>query len=139
MKEEELEVIKYLNDNFKLNLKDTSENQFKDYDAFNDNYIVEIKCRKDYYETKLIEAYKLTKNYHLAQIQSKFFLYVVKDIKGYSIFNITENICEILKLPFELKKIVHTTEFNNGKYINKIIINLPNRFNKLNTFKKKEP
>ena len=131
MRLEELEVINYLNDNFKLRLKTTSENSLADYDAYNNDYIVEIKCRNDYYNTKLIEVYKLTKNYQLAQLQRKKFLYVVKDKKGYSVFNITENICDILKLPFELKKMKHTTEFESGKWISKIIINLPNKFNKL--------
>ena len=131
MRLEELEVINYLNDNFKLRLKTTSENIVADYDAYNNDYIVEIKCRNDYYNTKLIEVYKLTKNYQVAQLQRKKFLYVVKDAKGYSVFNITDDIRDILKLPFELKKMQHTTEFESKKWISKIIINLPNRFNKL--------
>jgi len=131
MIQQELEVINYLNNQFKLNLKNTTKDEFKSYDAFNDNYIVEIKCRNDYYETKLIEVYKLTKNYQIAQLENKMFLYVVKDIKGYSVFNITENICDILKLPFELKEMKHTTEFKSGKWISKIIVNLPAKYNKI--------
>ena len=53
MKLKELEVINYLNDNFKLRLKSTNENKVCDYDAYNNDYIVEIKCRNDYYNTKL--------------------------------------------------------------------------------------
>lgn len=135
MKKEELEVINYLNNQFKLNLKDTREDKFKSYDAYNDNYIVEIKCRKDYYETKLIEVYKMTNNYQLAQLENKKFLYVVKDIKGYSVFNISENICDIIKLNAELKLLNHTTEFKqeeeNDRKIYKLIINLPTKYNKL--------
>ena len=131
MIKEELKVINYLNNQFKLNLKDTTKDKFKPYDAYNDNYIIEIKCRKDYYETKLIEVYKMTNNYQLAQLENKKFLYVVKDVKGYSLFNISENICDILKLPLELKSMKHTTEFKSGKWVSKIIINLPTKYNKL--------
>lgn len=123
MKNKERGVIKYLN--YKgLKLKE-SFNQYNPYDAYDNNYIVEIKVRETYYEDKMLEAYKLFANYQQAQLSNKYFLYVVKDPRGTWIYNISKLIDTIISSEPVKIKCPAQTEFSNNKKIFKICYLLP--------------
>jgi hypothetical protein len=95
------------------------------YDAFDVNYIVEIKNRRKYYSDKIIEAMKLFTNYQESQIKGKTFLYVVTDKKGVWVFNISKNIASIVETPVKAFRCPKTTDFENNSKINKYSYILP--------------
>ena len=55
----EKELLEVLNDEFKLELKSTCEETFCRFDADNDTYMAELKCRRAHYNTQMIEYDKL--------------------------------------------------------------------------------
>ena len=100
------------------------KDEFSSYDAYDDNYIVEIKNRRKYYKEKLIECSKLFVNYQKSILENKRFLYVVTDENGVWVYSITKHIDTIinqkpLKLPCPSK-----TDFKNGVVINKFCYTL---------------
>lgn len=100
-------------------------NRFNDYDASDDNYIVEIKNRESYYKDKMIEAMKLYKNYQASQLSVKQFLYVVTDDKGVWVFNISKNMKAIVVMPVKGMDCPRTTDFSNNDKIVKYSYVLP--------------
>lgn len=100
-------------------------NQFSDFDAQDDNYIVEIKNRRKYYKEKLIEAVKLYKNYQNAQLLNKKFLYVVTDDKGFYVYNISNHINLIIHLPIKAIMCPVSTDFDKNHKITKLSYVLP--------------
>ena len=123
----EQETIDLMNQRFDLNLF-LSIYEFNDYDAENDNYIVEIKNRRDFYDEKMIECVKLFKNYQNAQLKNKSFLYVVTDKEGIHIFNITKNISSIVESKIFKTNQPKTTDFNKNKKIVKYVYFLERKF-----------
>ena len=111
-------TVKFINDKVGTELVLKSD-EFSSYDAEDINYIVEIKNRRKYYPTKLIEASKLFSNYQKSQIKGKSFLYVVTDDKGFYVFNITKNMKNIVNvLPIPLDCPI-TTDFSTNIIIKK--------------------
>ena len=101
------------------------KDQFSDYDAEDSNYIVEIKNRRKYYPDKMIEASKLYKNERHAQIYGKKFLYVVTDPKGFYVYNVTNLMAQIVRLPMMALKCPKTTDFIKKDYLEKWSYILP--------------
>jgi len=123
-------TIEYINKKVKLNLK-KSLDKFNDYDAENENYIVEIKNRRKYYKEKLIEALKLYKNYRNAQNKNKTFLYVVTDEKGVYVYNVSKNIEMIINnKPIRTMQPM-TTDFDRTRKILKYCYYLPESLSKI--------
>ena len=50
-----------------------SKETYSSYDAYDGNYLVEIKNRRKYYSDKLIECSKLFVNYQKAILENKRF------------------------------------------------------------------
>jgi len=119
----EQETIDTLNKEYKLNLKKSTD-KYSYFDAEDKNYIVEIKNRKNYYKTKLLEALKLFSNYQQSKIKKKQFIYVVTDEEGIHIFNISKNIEEIIKTPPVPVDCPRTTDFENNDKIKKYCYNI---------------
>ena len=94
------------------------------YDAEDDLHIVEIKNRRSYYPTKMIEAMKLFSNYQKAQLKKKHFIYVVTDEKGLYTFNISKHIDTIIASGIVKKEQPSKTDFKGGKTIFKFYYNL---------------
>ena len=113
-------TIDLINEKFNLKLI-LVDFEFCDYDAEDENYIVEIKNRKEFYQDKLIECVKLFKNYQNSQIKEKQFLYIVTDEQGVYIFNITKNIETITSSKVYKTLQPETTEFKKTKKINKFV------------------
>ena len=122
-------TIELINKQFKTNLI-LVDYQFCDFDAEDENYIVEIKNRKEFYQDKLIECVKLFKNYQNSQIKNKDFLYIVTDEKGVYVFNISKNIDEITSTKMYNTIQPETTEFNSSKQINKFVYFLDTKLSK---------
>jgi len=119
----EASTVWLLNNNYGLDLKLSKD--FCSYDAEDSRYIVEIKNRRKYYDTKLVEAMKLYTNYQKSQLKGKDFLYVVTDEKGVFIYNITKEIKNIVRLNAKVMKQPASTDFSSSKWINKCIYELP--------------
>ena len=122
-------TIELINKQFKTNLI-LVDYQFCDFDAEDENYIVEVKNRKEFYQDKLIECVKLFKNYQNSQIKNKDFLYIVTDEKGVYVFNISKNINEITSTKMYKTIQPETTEFNSSKQINKFVYFLNTKLSK---------
>jgi len=125
----EQSTIDFLNSKVGTKLSLVSD-KYSSYDASDDNYIVEIKNRRNYYRDKLIEAMKLYKNYQASQLSNKQFLYVVTDEKGVWVFNISKNIKAVVKMPIKGIKCPKTTDFNSNDKIIKYSYVLPELMSK---------
>lgn len=101
------------------------KDEFSSYDAYDENYIVEVKNRRKYYRDKMIEAMKLFSNYQKAQISGKHFLYVVTDDNGVWVYNITTNIETILKSTLIALSCPMSTDFSSKSKIIKYSYALP--------------
>tara|TARA_R110000824_G_scaffold41522_2_gene123476 strand:+ start:3960 stop:4361 length:402 start_codon:yes stop_codon:yes gene_type:complete len=113
-----------LNSLFDLKLK-KAKGKFCSYDAEDSKHIVEIKNRRSYYPTKMIEASKLFTNFQKAQKLNKYFIYVVTDKKGLFIFNISNRIDDIIALGIQKSEQPSSTDFNIRTPIYKYYYNLP--------------
>ena len=63
------------------------------FDSYDDNYVIELKCRRTHYDTQLIEHRKYIRNKKTADESGKEFLYAVSTPEGEYIFNISQ-LCE---------------------------------------------
>ena len=120
----ELSTIEHINrlSGTKLTLV---KGQFCIYDAEDNNYIVEIKNRRKYYPTKLIEAKKLYSNFQASELAGKKFLYVVTDDRGVYVYNISNHMTQIVNLPMKAIQCPRTTDFNKNDKITKYSYELP--------------
>lgn len=121
---DEKTTIETLNNNFGTKLF-PAEDQYNSYDAEDDNYIVEVKTRYDYYKDKLIEAVKLYSNFQKAEIKGKQFLYVLTDPKGFYVYNITKLMTQIVEFKVMPIRCEATTKFNNQNKVIKYSYVLP--------------
>ena len=119
----EQSVVDIINKNFNTSFKLVSD-KYNSYDAEEDRYILEIKNRRSYYSTKIIEIYKMVANYRKSQLIDKIFLYAVSDDKGIYVFNINKNIDEIIKLKVTKKQQPVNTDFGSDKKIIKLTYEL---------------
>tara|TARA_R100000544_G_C2226677_1_gene61245 strand:- start:1111 stop:1500 length:390 start_codon:yes stop_codon:yes gene_type:complete len=120
----ELSTIEHINKSSGTKLT-LVKGQFCTYDAEDSNYIVEVKNRRKYYSTKLIEAKKLYNNFQASQIKGKKFLYVVTDDKGFYVYNISNHMTQIVNLPMKALQCPRSTDFNNNNKITKYSYELP--------------
>lgn len=119
----EQDVLNIINKKFKTSFKLVSD-EYSSYDAEEDRYILEIKNRRAYYPTKIIEIYKMVANYQKSQLLDKVFLYAVSDEKGIYVFNINKNIDDIVNLSVTKKHQPVNTDFGSDKKIIKLTYEL---------------
>ena len=119
----EQSVVDIINKKFNTSFKLVSD-KYNSYDAEEDRYILEIKNRRSYYSTKIIEIYKMVANYRKSQLIDKIFLYAVSEDKGIYVFNINKNIDEIIKLKVTKKQQPVNTDFGSDKKIIKLTYEL---------------
>jgi hypothetical protein len=102
------------------------DDEYSTYDFEGDDFIVEVKHRFKAYNTKMIETMKLSNNYQQSQLKNKTFVYIVVDENGVSVFNISQVIDKIIKLPEHNKLMEHTHYWSDNKpKIMKLHRNLP--------------
>ena len=105
-------VRQTINNNTKLNLKKPKQ-KYLQFDAYDKNYIVEIKVRNTHYDKQIIEFSKYAFNSKYAKINDQIFVYAVaiKDI--IYIFNISK-LENNYNFNWEWRKLPATTEFENN-------------------------
>jgi len=121
----EQETIDLINTEKGTWLSDLGLDDFCSYDAEDDFYIAEVKNRRDYYPTKMIEALKLFTNYHKAQKKGKSFLYIVTDKSGLYVFNISRVIDEVIETGIKKSNLHSTTDFKDDRRIVKYFYLIP--------------
>ena len=129
IKNKESQIINWWNKKGKGQIQLVSDD-YCTYDFEGENVIVEVKHRFKAYDTKMIETMKLSNNYQQSQIKGKTFIYIVVDEKGLSLFNISKNIDEIIKLT-EYNKLMEHTHYWSEKKIMKLHRNLPKKLSVL--------
>lgn len=105
-------VRQTINNNTKLDLKKPKQ-KYLQFDAYDKNYIVEIKVRNTHYDKQIIEFSKYAFNIKYAKINDQIFVYAVaiKDI--IYIFNISK-LENNYNFNWEWRKLPATTEFKNN-------------------------
>ena len=126
----ELKTISLLNRLSNVQFKKT-KNLHCSYDAEDDGHLAEIKNRRSYYSTKMIEASKMFVNFQKAQLKGKSFIYVVTDSKGLYVFNITRLIDTIIQRDIIKKELPSKTDFEGGKEITKYYYTLEEEMSSL--------
>jgi len=91
--------------------------EFSSYDAFDDNYIVEIKNRRANHKDPFLEVNKTVINMKKAKDQNKDYLYIQADGTGVYVFNISK--LDLDSIPKRFYNVPATTDFNNKKRIDK--------------------
>ena len=76
------ETVQFLNNKKNLKLEEHLD-QYNSYDAFDDNYLVEIKNRTSEYKDPFLEVNKTLVNLKKAKEENKQYIYVQQDILGY--------------------------------------------------------
>ena len=117
MKEKELYILNKVNQEAGLDLQE-AKYEYCRFDAYNNNYIAEIKFREQDYKHTMIEFDKYSFNKEYAKINNKLFLYIVGvkyPKRKIYIFNISDiNREGVCNYNWEWKEdLPKTTEFEN--------------------------
>lgn len=83
------ETIQFLNKKKNIKLKE-HQDQYSSYDAFDDNYLVEIKNRTSEYKDPFLEVNKTLVNLEKAKQTNKQYIYVQQDNTGVYVFNVSK-------------------------------------------------
>lgn len=129
IKKKEVQILDWWNKSYKEKIS-LVDDEYSTYDFESDNLIIEVKHRFKAYSTKMVETMKLSVNYQKSQLINKTFIYIVVDENGLTLFNITKNINEIIKLP-ELNKLMEHTHYYSDTKILKLHRNLPKNLSAL--------
>ncbi len=112
----QLETIQFLNNKKNLKLKEHPD-QYNSYDAFDDNYLVEIKNRTSEYKDPFLEVNKTLVNLKKAKEENKQYIYVQQDNTGVYVFNVSKlDLKSIYRRFFDVPA---STLFENKERLNK--------------------
>lgn len=110
------ETIQFLNNKKNLKLKEHLD-QYNSYDAFDDNYLVEIKNRTSEYKDPFLEVNKTLVNLKKAKEENKQYIYVQQDNTGVYVFNVSKlDLKSIYRRFFDVPA---STLFENKERLNK--------------------
>ena len=110
------ETIYFINKKSNTNLIE-HKYEFNSYDAYDSNYIVEIKKRRANHKDPFLEVNKTLINLKLAKNQNKQSLYVQQDDTGIYVFNISKlNLNRIYKRFYNVPE---TTYVGKNKRVDK--------------------
>jgi len=110
------ETIQFLNNKKNLNLEEHLD-QYNSYDAFDDNYLVEIKNRTSEYKDPFLEVNKTLVNLKKAKEENKQYIYVQQDNTGVYVFNVSKlDLKSIYRRFFDVPA---STLFENKERLNK--------------------
>jgi len=93
------------------------KDEFSSYDAYDDNYIVEIKNRRANHKDPFLEVNKTVVNMKKAKQLKKDYLYVQADGTGVYVFNISK--LNLHTIPKRFYNVPATTDFKNKERVNK--------------------
>ena len=110
------ETIQFLNNKKNLKLEEHLD-QYNSYDAFDDNYLVEIKNRTSEYKDPFLEVNKTLVNLKKAKEENKHYIYVQQDNTGVYVFNVSKlDLKSIYRRFFDVPA---STLFENKERLNK--------------------
>ena len=109
-----------INKDFSLSLKKPSV-KYLQFDAYDENYIIEIKARKTFYEKQIIEFSKFSFNSYYAKLNAKKFIYAVYINGDIYIFNISDLEKNNYNFKWEWREQPSTTDFENKDKIQKFV------------------
>jgi|TARA_R110000824_G_scaffold134045_1_gene296907 hypothetical protein len=110
------ETIQFLNNKKNLKLEEHLD-QYNSYDAFDDNYLVEIKNRTSEYKDPFLEVNKTLVNLKKAKEENKQYIYVQQDNTGVYVFNVSKlDLKSIYRRFFDVPA---STLFENKERLNK--------------------
>mgnify|MGYP003650880561 FL=1 len=92
-----------------------TKDKYCTFDAYDDKYVVEFKCRRTHYATQLIEHKKFTANLDQAEESGREFLYIISTPSGEYIFNVSKLSAENYDFGWEDRRMPSKTDFS-GKY-----------------------
>ena len=95
--------------------------KYLQFDAYDENYIIEIKARKTFYEKQIIEFSKFSFNSYYAKLNAKKFIYAVYINGDIYIFNIYDLEKNNYNFEWEWRKQPRTTDFENNDKILKFV------------------
>jgi hypothetical protein len=121
MKKNELLVLKHLNEHFKEDKPILCKDEYHRFDAYNNNYIIEIKYRNKEYENYIIEFDKYAYNTMYSDLFNKKFLYIVGTPNDIYVFNITNLNKSRYNYKWEMREMPKQTEFDKKYKINKLV------------------
>jgi len=121
MKKNEIKVIKRLNNHLPKNKPIINTSRYHRFDAYNNDYIIEIKYRNKMYDNFIIEFDKYAYNKLYAEMNNRKFLYVVGIEEDVYIFNITNLDKSGYNYNWEMRRMPKQTEFENNWDINKYV------------------
>jgi len=121
LKQTEEHMIKKWNYRFPNRKLIHSPYPYERFDAFNENLVVEIKYRFNWYDKLLIEFDKYSYNSWYAHLKKKRFLYVIYYLDKIIVFNITDINKSKYNYDWEYRKMPKQTEFSNRNNIIKFV------------------
>ena len=121
MKKNEIKIIKRLNIHLPENKPIINTSRYHRFDAYNNDYIIEIKYRNKMYDNIIIEFDKYAYNKLYAEMNNRKFLYVVGIEEDVYIFNITNLDKSGYNYNWEMRRMPKQTEFENNWDINKYV------------------
>ena len=121
MKKNEIKVIKRLNKHLPKNKPIINTSRYHRFDAYNDDYIIEIKYRKKMYDNFIIEFDKYAYNKLYSEMIKKKFLYVVGVKDDMFIFNISNLDSSGYNYNWEMRPMPKQTEFDKNYKIDKLV------------------
>ena len=120
MNQIENKIRQTINNHFILSLKKPTK-KYLQFDAYDKNYIVEIKARRKYYKTQIIEFSKYAFNSYFSKLHDREFIYAVSINNDLYIFNITKLEQNNYDFNWEWRKQPSTTDFENNDKIMKYV------------------
>ena len=110
------ETVEFINNNSGTKLIEHTD-KFSSYDAFDDNYIVEVKNRRSNHKDPFLEVNKTVINIKKANQLKKDYLYVQADGTGVYVFNISK--LDLNTIPKRFYNVPATTDFDNNERVDK--------------------
>ena len=120
MKDKERSVLRQVNDYFGFDMKEVYY-KYCNFDAYDENYIMEIKYRGKHYNDVLIEFNKYTFNKEYAKLKQKNFIYAVGLEDVIYLFNISHLNSNGYNYKWHWKKMPKQTEFEETQEIMKFV------------------
>jgi hypothetical protein len=121
MKKNELLMLEQLNKHFPQDKPILCENEYHRFDAYNNNYIIELKYRHKTYDEFIIEFDKYAYNKLYSEMYGKKFLYVVGVEDNIFIFNISNLDLSGYNYRWEMRPMPKQTEFDKNYKIDKLV------------------
>ena len=121
MKKNELLMLEQLNKHFPQDKPILCKDEYHRFDAYNSNYIIELKYRHKTYDEFIIEFDKYAYNKLYSEMYGKKFLYVVGVEDNIFIFNISNLDLSGYNYRWEMRPMPKQTEFDKNYEIDKLV------------------